>query len=299
VIDRAAFLSGGLVVATGGLDVWDDEPASRTAIRVALAGGQIETLDIEKYLRGVVPLEAPSGWPAAALQAQAIVARTYALSRRNLTRAYDVLATDTDQRYGGEAVERPPTNAAVDSTRGLTVRFNSGPASVFYSSCCGGRTADAATLWGRSGLPYLRGVPDDPNCMQSPDYRWRRTVPIERGRTLLGDRLRGTIMSFDLTDTDVTGRARTVIVRDDGGGTVPLTVDDFRRRFGTDVVRSLWLRHITLDVTQAAPVIVIEGSGRGHGVGLCQWGARGMAAAGADAATILRHFFPGTEVAGG
>lgn len=300
MIDRAGFLSGGLVIATGGLDIWDDNlPPAGFPIRVALASGAVETLDVEKYLRGVVPLEAPSGWPAAALQAQAIVARTYALARRNLTRPYDVLANDTDQRYGGIAAERQSTSAAVDSTRGLTVKYNGGPASVFYSACCGGRTADAAELWGRTGLPYLRGVADDANCVQSPDYRWRRVVALERARTLLADRVRGTITSFDLLDADATGRAHTVLVRDDGGGSMPIAVDDFRRRFGAEIVRSLWLRHVTLDSTQAAPMIVIEGAGRGHGVGLCQWGARGMAAAGADAVTILRHFFPGTEVSGG
>lgn len=297
-MDRAAFLAG--LLATGGLDVWDDEPApSGVTLRVALASGSVVTLDVEKYLRGVVPLEAPANWPPAALQAQAIVARTYALGKRNLTRPFDVQAGDADQQYGGPAAERPSTNDAVDSTRGLTLRYNGGPASVFYSSCCGGHTADAAALWGRSGLPYLRGVADEPNCTASPDYRWRRTLALDRGRALLEGRLRGTIASFDLADVDDTGRPRTVIVRDDAGGGAPVTVDEVRRRFGTEIVRSLWIRHISIDRTQAAPMIVIEGCGRGHGVGLCQWGARGLANDGADAAAILTHFFPGTEVARG
>jgi stage II sporulation protein D len=254
---------------------------------------------MEKYLRGVVPLETSPNWPPAALQAQAIVARTYALGRRNLTRPFDVQANDADQHYGGPAAERPPTNAAVDSTRGLMLRYNGGPASVFYSSCCGGHTADAAALWGRTGLPYLRGVPDEPHCTASPDYRWRRTLPLERGRALLEDRLHAAIASFDLTDVESSGRPRTVIVRDDAGGSAAVAVDDVRRRFGAETVRSLWIRHISIDRTQAAPMIVIEGCGRGHGVGLCQWGARGLANDGADAAAILTHFFPGTEVRGG
>jgi stage II sporulation protein D len=297
VIDRAGFIAG--LLATGGLDVWDDDPGpSGTTIRVALPNGSIAPLDLEKYLRGVVPLESPPSWPEAALQAQAIVARTYAVGRRNLTRPFDVQANDADQHYGGAAAERPSTNAAVDSTRGMMLRYNGGPASIFYSSCCGGHTADAASLWGRTGLPYLRGVTDDPNCTASPDYRWRRTIPVERARALLDDRMRGAIAGFDLTDVDGSGRPRTVIVRDDGGGSAAVTVADLRGRFGTDIVRSLWIRTIAIDHTQAAPMIVIEGCGRGHGVGLCQWGARGLAIAGADAATILTHFFPGTEVSG-
>ncbi len=295
-IDRATFL--GSLIATGGLDIWDDRPPpSGTTIRVQLDGGAIVALDLETYLRGVVPLESPPGWPAAALQAQAIVARTYALSRRSPSRPYDVQAGDADQHYGGPAAERATTNAAVDSTRGLTLRYAGGPASVFYSSCCGGHTADAATLWGRSGLPYLRGVVDDPNCTASPDYRWRRTLPLDRASALLGSRV--ALAGFDLTDVDETGRARTLVVRDTAGAASPLTVDELRRRFGTDTVRSLWLRSVSIDRTQAVPMFVIEGSGRGHGVGLCQWGAHGLATSGADAATILSHFFPGTEVSGG
>lgn len=294
-IDRATFLGG--IVATGGLDLWDDQTPSGTTIRVQLDGGAIVALDLETYLHGVVPLESPPGWPAAALQAQAIVARTYALSRRSLSRPYDVQAGDADQHYGGPAAERPTTSDAVDSTRGLTLRYAGGPAAVFYSSCCGGHTADAATLWGRSGLPYLRGVADDPNCTASPDYRWRRTVALDRASALLGSR--AAPAGFDLADVDGTGRARTIIVHDAAGSALPLSVDELRRRFGTDVVRSLWLRAIGIDRTQAVPMIVIEGSGRGHGVGLCQWGAHGLATTGADAATILGHFFPGTEVSGG
>ena len=294
-IDRGTFLGG--LVATGGLDLWDDQPPSGATIRVQLDGGAIVTLDLEIYLRGVVPLESPPGWPAAALQAQAIVARTYALSRRTLSRPYDVQAGDADQHYGGPAAQRPTTNDAVDSTRGLTLRFAGGPAAVFYSSCCGGHTADAATLWGRSDLPYLRGVPDEPNCTASPDYRWRRSIALDRASALLGGR--AVPAGFDLEDVDGTGRARTLVVRDAAGAAYPLTVDEFRRRFGTEIVRSLWLRSVGIDRTQAVPMIVIEGSGRGHGVGLCQWGAHGLATSGADAATILSHFFPGTEVSGG
>jgi stage II sporulation protein D len=148
-------------------------------------------------------------------------------------------------------------------------------------------------------LPYLRGVADDPNCVASPDYRWRRTIPSDRLRAALADRVRGTIASVELGDTGASGRARSVIVRDTTGAVGALTIDELRRRVGSDVVRSLWLRSISIDVTQAVPMIVIEGAGRGHGVGLCQWGARGMAAVGADAPTILAHFFPGTVLSRG
>ncbi len=194
MIERAAFLKA-LIVATGGLDIWDTPdpepsatpqlvppapfPGPGTIIRVRQSDGTIAALDVEKYLYGVVPLESPPSWPPAALQAQAIVARTYALQKRTLSRAYDVIATDGDQRYGGPAAEHPATTAAVDATHGQTLTYLGGPASVFYSACCGGHSADANELWGHAGLTYLRGV-DDPYCTAAPDYRWERSLSADR-----------------------------------------------------------------------------------------------------------------------
>jgi stage II sporulation protein D len=316
MIERLAFLKGALLLATGGLDIWDPPapdpaasplqaqglatpfPSGGSLIRVRQNDGTIAALDIENYLYGVVPLESPPSWPAAALQAQAIVARTYALQKRTLSRAYDVVATDADQRYGGPAAERPATNAAVDATRGQTLTYLGGPASVFYSACCGGHSADANELWGHAGLTYLRGV-DDPYCTAAPDYRWQRTLPLDRVSAVLGNRLSGQPQAAQLGDADDSGRPRSVTFFSDGGASVSLTVSDIRARFGADTVRSLWLRTINFDRTQAVPLFNIEGSGRGHGVGLCQWGARGMALSGAGSSAILAHYFPGTTVTGG
>ena len=300
MIGRALFLKG-LLVATGGLDVWDAPvPDATTApIRVAGPDGTIVTLDVETYLRGVVPIEASPGWPPAALQAQAILARTYALAKKTLSRAYDVVTTESDQRYGGPEAERPATSAAVEATRGFTLRYNGGPVSVFYSSCCGGHTEDAAEVWGHSTLPYLRGVADDPYCTTAPDYRWTRTLPLDRARAAVADRLTGALVGVDLGDPDPSGRPRTATLHGDTGAAVKMPVTDLRARWGAETVRSTWLHRVSIDGTQALAFIRIEGSGRGHGVGLCQWGARGMAVAGADASTILAHYFPGTAVNGG
>jgi stage II sporulation protein D len=306
VIARAAFLKG-MLVATGGLDVWDapspdavPTPISGTPtlIRVVTTDGTITTLDVETYLRGVIPIEASPSWPTAALEVQAILARTYAIQKKNLSRGYDVVTTEGDQRYGGPAAERPATNAAVDATRGMTLSFAGGPASVFYSSCCGGHTEDAFEVWGHTALPYLRGV-DDPYCSGAPDYHWVRTLPLDRARAAVADKCSGTLTGVDVGDPDSSGRPRTATLRSDGAPPVTMPVVELRTRWGTDTVRSTWLHRVDVEPTQAVPFVRIEGSGRGHGVGLCQWGARGMALAGADAATILSHFFPGTTVTGG
>jgi stage II sporulation protein D (peptidoglycan lytic transglycosylase) len=332
VITRLEFLGGlgaATTVATGGLDIWDPEA---TQIRVLVAGDTggasplvaadgtfafggkrwrgapstigmpggrlalVTTIDVDAYLQGVVPLEASPSWPPAALQAQAIVARTFALGRRTLSRPYDVRADDGDQRWGGVEAEAPAASAAVQATRGRTLLYGGGPASVFYSSCCGGHTADVAGVWGGVPLPYLRGV-DDPHCVPAPDYRWTRDVPLDRVLAAFGARTGGAVRSAALADPDAQGRPRTVVLGGDATAGVP--VAEFRRTLGYDVVRSAWLRAIRLDATQAVPRLVIEGSGRGHGVGLCQWGSRFYASSGGSAAEILALYFPGTSVSGG
>jgi stage II sporulation protein D len=330
VIDRLGFLQylGAATVATGGLDVW--EP-NGTQIRVLVSSdlrgqqpqlaadgtfafgakrwrgqpstvpvdgrlGLVTAIDVDQYLQGVVPLELSPSWPTAALEAQAIVARTYALAHRTLSRPWDVLADDSDQRWGGVDAEAPAATAAIQATRGRVLGYAGGPATVFYSACCGGHTADASALWGASPIAYLRGVADG-YCVPAPDYRWSRTVPLARALAAFGDRIGGSLTGADLGPPDDSGRPHTVTLH--GERDLTLAVGDLRRTLGYDSVRSTWLRSLRVDTTQAAPALVIEGSGRGHGVGLCQWGARFCAAAGASAAQILTFYFPGTAVSGG
>jgi stage II sporulation protein D len=333
VISRLAFLhnsaAAATTVATGGLDVWDPlSPQIRVLVAddirgaipavladgtfayggkrwrgapstVGMPGGKmalVTTIDVDQYLQGVVPLESPASWPAAALEAQAIVARTFALARRTLSRPYDVTAGEADQRWGGVEAEAPSSNAAIFATRGRTLVYQGGPAAVFYSACCGGHTADIVASWNGQPPPYLRGVVD-PYCLPAPEYRWSRAVPLDRALAAFGARTGGTLSSVALGGADQTGRPHDVVLTGTTAATVPVT--DFRRALGTDTVRSLWLRSVRIDEqAQAALRLLIEGSGRGHGIGLCQWGARYFAAVGASAADILAFYFPGTSLSG-
>jgi len=260
---------------------------------VALPGGRsgvVATLDIDSYLYGVLPVEASPGWPSAALAAQAIVARTFALARRTLSRPYDVVVSQSDQGFGGIEAEFPATNAAVDATRAAVLTFAGGSASVFYAACCGGHTADAAEIWGHNALPYLRGVAD-PYCVAAPDYRWQRTISLERLQAALAAHVAGQITGFALGPADAGGRPLSVDILA-GTQRATLSTIEFRALIGADTVRSTWIRTLTLEPSQ----VVIEGAGRGHGVGLCQWGARAMGAAGTAAGDILAFYFPGTRV---
>jgi stage II sporulation protein D len=195
-----------------------------------------------------------------------------------------------DQRFGGIDAEFPATNAAVDATRAAVLTYAGGNASAFYAACCGGHTADAAAMWGHEALPYLRGVPD-PNCVAAPDYRWQRTLALDRLRAALAGHVGGTITGFALGPPDAGGRPVSVdVVARSGRAT--FTPIEFRALVGAEIVRSPWIRTLALEGTD----VVIEGSGRGHGVGLCQWGARTLGLAGQTAAAILAFYFPGTGI---
>ena len=118
-----------------------------------------------------MPREVPFLWPAEALKAQAVVARSYALAVRK-TGAYDLYADTRSQVYGGVAAEKPTTNAAVDATAGQVLLFEGKVATTFFFSTSGGRTASIEDVWARGeAVPYLVGVPD-PYDTASPHHTW-------------------------------------------------------------------------------------------------------------------------------
>ncbi len=294
--------------ASGGLDVWEPEIPTPPPIPILpgnvglplrvlnRSSGAIRTIALDEYLYGVVPLEVSRAWPPAMLAVQAIVARTYAVARRSSARPYDIVDDASDQVYGGAAVATPMTNAAVDATTGQIVTFSGAAASVFYMACCGGHTEDAAELWGRNPLPYLRGIVD-PWCAGAPGYRWRQTIASQEFVSALGSEIAaiGNLQSVSAADFDPSGRPRKIIVRG-SAHSVDVTVSELRRALGPRALPSTFIRQIGLD---AGSGIVIDGAGRGHGVGLCQWGARNMALQGHDSASIVGFYFPGTVIARG
>lgn len=328
----AAAAAGGVLAvgsragATGGLDDFTPSPAPGQTLRVLLGRGMAEPIDatsfsfgtrvfrgtftttadgqiinvvpLEQYLYGVVPMESPPSWPQETLRAQAIVARTFALSRSNPNRAYDVVASERDQAYGGLHAEYAQSTQAVDATSGQVLRYNGAIATVSYMSCCGGHTEDPADAWqGGRSLPYLRGVACT-YCSASPDWNWQRSIPLQSVSDAFGAQLAqsGALQSVAVGAADGSGRAKTIRFTGDRG-TVEVSGADFRSKLGGSVVRSLLIHAIRLDSSdaQAGATITIEGSGRGHGVGLCQWGARGLGLQGRQARDILNFYFPGIE----
>lgn len=261
-------------------------------------GEVVSTVPLEEYLYSVVSREMPHSWPSAALQVQAIVARTYVLQRSNPRRSYDLVPSEADQVYTGIDSEQPQTTAAVEATAGQVLRFGSGFAQISYSSCCGGHTEANSNAWGGALLPYLAGVVC-PYCTGSPWYAWKQSVPMEHLASVLAREVAaiGELQSVTLDAPDGSGRAQ-FWTFSGAAGTQRVKAADVRRALGSRTLPSLLVRHLSADAppTQAPQTLAIEGGGLGHGVGLCQWGARGMALTGADARAILAFYYPGTEI---
>ncbi|MDQ2871627.1 MAG: SpoIID/LytB domain-containing protein [Candidatus Eremiobacteraeota bacterium] len=254
-------------------------------------GSIVSVVPLEAYLYSVVPREMPRSWPAQALQAQAIAARTYVLQRSNPQRDYDVVPSEADQVYTGIDAESLETSGAVDATAGQVLRYDNEFAQIVYSSCCGGHTEASSDAWNGPPIAYLRGVACA-YCTDSPWYRWTKSVPLSTMRERFGDRFDaiGTPQRIGVDQVDASGRARTIRI-DGDTGSLQIKAADFRRALGSRTVPSLLLHRIALDGT-----LTLEGGGLGHGVGLCQWGARGAAQTGMTARGILAVYFPGTAI---
>ena len=279
----------------------------------------VNRVGVEAYLRGVVPRElgVRGAGDRAALEAQAVAARSYAVARiGNTTRAYDVAASTTDQVYGGVDAENAVADAAVAATEGLVLTYNGRVVSAPYHSTCGGSTAAADEIWRSQNEPYLQRVSDRiPGtdryyCDIAPRFRWERSWRADSLTTVVERYLR----SYAQVPPGNVGEVRRVDVdsKTPSGRVAALWVETSRGRYR---LRGNDIRYVLrspsgelLNSTYFSPEVVsspdgrltrltVRGLGYGHGVGMCQWGAIGRARAGQDFRTILRTYFPGTTVA--
>lgn len=208
-----------------------DGSAYRGDLRVTLDGGRLQVVDVvglEAYLLGVLAGEVPREWPAEALKAQAVAARSYALASLVAGRSFDLYADGRSQVYGGVARESPTTSAAVRATRGEVVMFEGKVASTLYYSSSGGRTASSEDVFG-ARYGYLRSVAD-PWDRSSPYHRWTpRTYTAAALAAALG--LASPVVDAQ-SATTASGRPASVSVSTSDGATVLLRAADVSQRLG-------------------------------------------------------------------
>ncbi|MCX5680041.1 MAG: SpoIID/LytB domain-containing protein [Candidatus Omnitrophica bacterium] len=253
----------------------------------------INNIDMDDYLYGVLYHEVSHRWPAECLKAQAIAARTFALeqARGNKGQPYDLRCDIYSQVYGGRDGEKWSTTHAVDSTRGKVLTFNGDIFPTYYHATCAGYTEDASNLWNADIAP-LKGVPCN-FCGNSKHYRWAKELPLANVESKLKDSgyKIGHIKSVNILSKNRSGRNENIEIKDDTGTSVVLTGKDFRQIFGPNEIRST-----KFDAEIKRGNLMLNGMGWGHGVGMCQWGAYGMALRGKKCDDILKYYYPGTEI---
>jgi stage II sporulation protein D len=250
----------------------------------------VEELPLDDYVAGVVSGELPRGFPAEAQKAQAVAARTYALVKKIEAeasgRSWHLGANVLSQVYAG-AAPNPAARAATDATRGEVLVMGNEPVEAFFHAACGGRTEAGLEALGRD-LPYLASVPCG-HCNDAPRVRW--TVSLDGAALGKATGLSGAVTAARVLERTAGGRAARVELTA-GGRAAVLTGADLRQRLGWSRLPSL-----AFELTARRGTFTFTGRGQGHGAGLCQWGAAGLARQGTGYREILRRYYPGTDVA--
>lgn len=252
----------------------------------------VNELEIEQYLRGVVPLEISSKWHPEALKVQAIISRTYAVFQR-LSGGhpdYDLVATTMDQVYGGLDSARAASDAAVAATAGRILTYRGEVVFAAFHSTSAGPTEDVREVWSFD-FDYLRGV-SCPFDAGSPHFRWRKTISAERlERALVANGYSvgtiATVTPYAWTGSGRVGQLRVL----HSAGELILRGVELRKLIGYTELPST-----NFSIVRFGREIEVEGQGAGHGVGLCQWGAKQMAEMGYRHQEILRYYYPDVDM---
>jgi len=280
----------------------------------------IGVMPIEDYLPGVIVKEMYTWWPREAFDVQAVCARSYALHERDRARRggkpFDLEASTLDQAYSGATTIVAAQNA-VNDTRGVVITERGQLVRAYYSSACGGRAAAAADVWPTGpGFEFnraaaLQGKSREFACEASTLFRWQVTRSDEE----LSQRLRawgrsagnpvktmGRLRSVEVERASASGRSARYRVTDDKSKAFSLSAEELRVACNQSadglppITKESRVNSGDVMVEVRAGVVKISGRGFGHGVGMCQWCAKGMAEKGQTWREMLAKFYPGVEV---
>jgi len=240
-------------------------------------------LPLEEYIKNVVSAEVGAEWDMEALKTQAVISRTYALNQKaqNKNPNFDITSSVLHQVYKGSN-ENARISYAVMNTEGEVLTYNGKIIEAFYHSTSGGLTEAPEEVFGK-GIPYLKPVSG--SCETSPYWIWERRIPVEEiGKAMKISGLR----DIKITSYTSTKRVKTVdLVL--AGAAQSVKATDLRKAIGWNRLPST-----NFTVSRDNNVMVFDGKGFGHGVGLCQWSSLEMAKSGVGYRDILSYFYPGT-----
>ncbi len=281
----------------------------------------INHVPMERYLPGVLSKELYASWDYETYRAQAIAARSYAITGLTTSRSrhFDLESTQASQAYIGANAHQKAIDA-VRTTQGIVLAYQDDVLQAYYSSCSGGTGQDGAAIFpNQRDLPPLRGIQQGDWGKESPYFRWSIVIP----RVLLTHRMAAwgkanghAIGSLQMirevrpTAANAVGRPTQLTVFDQSGKAYPLGAEQFRfacNHAGSsaspatasplpplDSKQMVRSSHVAVTVTQNE--VRINGAGYGHGVGLCQYGAQAMAKQGYAAQAILQFYYPGADL---
>ncbi len=272
----------------------------------------VNSLGLEDYLRGVLPLEMghPEESALEALKAQAVVARTFAVKRMleapAISGGFDVHASVQDQMYGGAEAESPLSDSAVLETRDWALLHADTLALCYYHSTCGGVTASRHEVWGGPVIPYLLSRSDRdasglPWCRASKYMQWTQSWDAGSLAAILRANAGESIGAFRkliglrVQSRFACGRVRVLEIETDRGA-FELRGDKIRFALKPGSGTGRILESARFDIEFSGGRVIARGSGFGHGIGLCQMGALARAQAGQSCAQILAAYYPGTEI---
>ncbi|MFZ6017690.1 MAG: SpoIID/LytB domain-containing protein [Nitrospirota bacterium] len=245
----------------------------------------INEILLEDYVKSVVMAEVGSNWDMEALKAQAVIVRTYAIYQKNVNDKtnYHLTSSVLHQIYKGNNFDSRISYAVME-TEGEILTYNGKPVEALYHSTCGGRTENPEDVFGKNH-PYLKSI--ESNCEISPYWIWERRIlltEIENALNLSG------IKDIIVKSYTSTNRVKELNIITDSKTTI-IKATDLRKALGWSRLPST-----NFNIARDGNLIIFEGKGYGHGVGLCQWSALQMAREGKNYKEILSFFYPGTTI---
>lgn len=262
----------------------------RGALRFSIRGNSTwvtNVLPLEDYLQGMLASEMSPNWEKEALRAQAVAARSYALymMRHPKDPLFDMEDGIQDQVYGGVLAEDPRVNQAVQDTTGTYLGIQNDPVKAYFHSRCGGITETAQSVWRYQATAHRYRV-HCPYCQKN-KFQWQASVGLPEFFKALRLSVSPSIPFRLLPQVSPSGRIASLTIE---AGTENKTIssDQFRSLLGYTRIKSAFF-----DWRVGKESIHFEGTGSGHGVGMCQWGARGFAREGKTYREILAYYYPG------
>ena len=242
----------------------------------------VNRVDMDEYLKGVLPKEMSPSFPMESLKAQALCSRSFAINNYNkfIKNGYNLDDTTRSQVYYGKDVEEKTTNKAVEETVGQVIKYDGKVAETIFCASSGGYTVASSEAWGGNSVPNLISK-EDPYSVHPWKYELKNS---DLKKLNLSD-----VFSVSL-DYNNSNRVNNLTFSTSKGD-VKIKATDFRNKIGNTIIKST-----LFDVNVIGNKVFVSGKGYGHGVGMSQYGAVEMAKKGSNYKDIIEFYFPGTNI---